>query len=585
MVHLKRLWPRKLKHRLFAAVLLFILLPFFLLQIYAYRQIETALSLEFQHNAGKQLVIIKDYMFKVFGSMFRYYLFLEHDPETLQALANTEAATEQERLTLIRDAAGRAGSIQLPSQVRLTLADANGRLYLPDGQMDDDADSYAAFIRDGAFAGLTASGDSYRWVTGDQLSLYALLVRDSVEPIGYLRMDFQYAAWLIEVSQDLLLQQNYQIVDSAGTALGLSDPRKPIAASLVRQVMDGMNGHELHQLVDRKGTAIVSGTYLYDFDWYILSYLPMNTYIGNMNAIRSQYFYTFFILSVVFIGITFLISSAISRPLVLLRRKMAESARTELRTRVPEAGFPGEMRDLAVTFNTMMTDIQGLLLRLKQEERQKEALHYGMLTAQMNPHFLFNTLNTIKWNALDIGDTVTADICIALGKLLETNLNSEVELIYLDKELELLRAYMYIQNFRYEGLVAVEYQVEPGLEYALVPKLSLQPLMENALKHGFAHMPADARVILRVYREARNLIMELEDNGAGFGDAEGRGLGGRKGIGLANIEERLRLLFRQDTHFSIIPLPRGTLARISLPLLISNPYQGGGGHDVEGSFG
>ncbi|MNP49685.1 Sensor histidine kinase YehU [compost metagenome] len=78
-------------------------------------------------------------------------------------------------------------------------------------------------------------------------------------------------------------------------------------------------------------------------------------------------------------------------------------------------------------------------------------------------------------------------------------MNSEVELIHLRQEMELLRAYMYIQNYRYEGLVTVDYEVDPQLEYALVPKLSLQPLMENALKHGFAHMPEDARVVLRVF--------------------------------------------------------------------------------------
>lgn len=582
MGFLKRLWPQKLKYRLFAAVLLFILLPFFLLQIYAYRQIEESLTLELQDKASKQLVLMKMNMNDVVQRMFRYSLFLENDPDTIQVMRDPESMTEQNRLNAILHAPDRARSIELPSQVRLTVADRTGHLYMPDGQAA--ASGYQAFIQDEGFAGLTAGKESYRWVTGDSLSLYAILADSRREAFGYVRLDFQYESWLLEASRNLLLQQNYQIVDGAGTTLGSSDPRKPIAASLVHHIISGVQGREVSQLTDRGGTAIVTGSYLYDFNWYILSYLPMNTYLGNMNEIRSKYLYTFLILCLIFIGITFLISSTISRPLVLLRRKMAESAETELKTRVKEGKFKGEMRDMAVTFNTMMEDIERLLARLKQEERQKEALHYRMLTAQMNPHFLLNTLNTIKWNVLDKGDGDTADICIALGRLLETSFNSEVELVYLKNEMELLQAYVYIQNFRYDGLVSVEYEVEANLEFALVPKLSLQPLMENALKHGFAQMPEDACIVVRVYHQALSLILEIEDNGVGLErSAAANTFSARKGIGLANIEERLRLLFRQDGHLSAQALKRGTLARITLPLLISHPYQSGSGIHEEDS--
>lgn len=609
-----RLWPQKLKYRLIAAVVLFILLPFFLLQIMAYQRIEASLSLEFQEKAGKQLTVMKSELAIVFADMFRYYLFLENDPVTQQALDLGTSMEPGERYRLLSRAAERAGSIRLPSQVAVTMADIEGNVYLsgeePRGGLD------TSFIQDPAFSGLD-SGGGYQWLSGEVLRMYAVLKNRAGEAAGYVRMDFLYNSWLVETSRNFLLQQNYQIVDHEGRSLGLSDSRKPIAPALVREIIAGMEGRELNQLLDQEGTAIVSGTFFYDLNWYMLSYLPMNNYLGNMNAIRSQYFYTFLAVSLILVAVTFLIASAISRPLVLLRRKMAQSAEAELKTRVQEGAFAGEMRDLAVTFNTMMNDIQGLLLRLKQEERQKEALHYRMLAAHMNPHFLMNTLNTIKWNVLDKEDTDTADICIALGKLLETTLNSEVELIHLKQELELMHAYMYIQNYRYEGLVAVDYQVDSRLEYALVPKLSLQPLMENALKHGFAHMPEDARVTVRVYARGRKLIMEMEDNGtglgAGAGDAEDAvreadqngeslaeaaflpdkaaagtdyaGRGKRKGIGLANIEERLRLLFRTEGSLTLEALNRGVMARITLPLLISNPYAEGGGEDVEGAAG
>jgi two-component system sensor histidine kinase YesM len=314
--------------------------------------------------------------------------------------------------------------------------------------------------------------------------------------------------------------------------------------------------------------------------------MPLNTYLGNMKELREQNFNFSLLLSGGFLLLTFLIAGAMSRPIALLRRKMALSAQGELNTRVEESFFHGEMRDLAATFNTMMTDIGGLLQKLKLEERQKEALHYQMLTAQMNPHFLLNTLNTIKWIAYEKEEDELAEISISLGKLLETSLYSDVELIPLQNELDLLQAYVYIQNIRYEGKVKVTLDVEEGLAYALVPKLVLQPLMENAFKHGFSTLQEDARVSVRARRSGRTLILELEDNGVGLARAgEHPELRTRKGIGIANIRQRLQLLFREDGSLVLLEGEKGTMARITIPLLIANPFQSGGVEHVENSSG
>ncbi|MDF2935414.1 MAG: hypothetical protein K0Q90_787 [Paenibacillaceae bacterium] len=582
---IRKLWPHKLKYRLFASVLFFILIPFSLLQMMAYRQMEDSMELEFKEKAGKQLTVMKSQMTKVLDSMFRYYLFLEHDPVTRGMLLDSSPRMPLERQELFGRTGERASSIRFPSQVAVALADRTGQFYQPDGHMGSN-EAYRKFVEDPNFAGLTDI-QGYRWIAGDGLQLYGLL-RDSEQQItGYVRMDFNYINWMAEASKDLLLQQSYQIVNQTGYTIGLSDIRNAVDSRLVGKMISGIGSGDLHQEMDRKGTAIVSGTYFSDLNWYILSYLPMNNYLGNLNAIRAQYLFTFILLCISFIIISFLIAAAISRPLLLLRRKMALSVESELSIQVHENAFVGEMKELATTFNTMMADIRQLLKRLKQEERMKEALHYRMLAAHMNPHFLMNTLNTIKWNVLDKGDTDTADICIALGKLLETTLNSEVELIHLRREMELLQAYMYIQNYRYEGLVTVDYEVDPELEYALVPKLSLQPLMENALKHGFAHMPEDARVVLRVFQRSGLLIMELEDNGVGLpADREmSAEVSPRKGIGLANIQERLTLLFKEEGTLKVAALERGTLAAITLPLLVSNPFGKGGNLDVESTAG
>ncbi|GIQ64197.1 hypothetical protein PACILC2_27650 [Paenibacillus cisolokensis] len=250
--------------------------------------------------------------------------------------------------------------------------------------------------------------------------------------------------------------------------------------------------------------------------------------------------------------------------------------------RIPTEKYRGEMLVLAATFNKMAEDISALVERVKMEERQKEALRFQMLQAQMNPHFLLNTLNTIKWNALSKEDRETAEMCISLGKLLEASLNAESELIHLQDELELIRAYEYIQTFRFNQKFEVRYECETKLRYALVPKLSLQPLVENAIQHGFSRMHEGGLIRIRVYDDRNRLILEVEDNGIGIEKAAmSRHARKRKSLGLHNVRERLKLLFKQEGELELIPLPQGTMARMRFPLLISAPYQDGGDSDVE----
>ncbi|MCM3748583.1 histidine kinase [Paenibacillus pasadenensis] len=575
MKFLKLLWPEKFKHRLFAAVLIFILVPVFFIQIYNYQLIQRSVSQEFSEKAAKQMGVVQTTFISAIQKLFLYYIYLERDPATHLALTEPAAVDESERTALLWSA-NRPASQDLPSFINVTLADRFGHIYESNEQMISNKD-YKTFLKHPGFKGLSADGDSYRWVSGDKLSLFGVLTDNTGQQYGFLRIDFAYSSWFSDISDDLLLLQNYALLDKDKRPLSPSESLRSMNVSLVQAMIDDMGSQPVIQRTDERHSAILTASSIYNFDWYIVSSLPLSTYLGNMKEVRNQNIATFLLFSLICVAITFIIANAVSRPLALLQRNMAGSAAKELQTRVPERLFSGEMRDLALTYNQMMEDIQGLVHKLKLEERQKEALHYQMLMVQMNPHFLLNTLNTIKWNALDKNDSDTADICIALGKLLETSLNSDLELIYLKQEIELLRAYMYIQNFRFDGLVEVEFHLQEGTEHALIPKLSSQPLVENALKHAFPDLNGEARIIVRGYAEHQTLILEIEDNGIGLTKAgETARKDSRKGIGLDNVRHRLMLLFRKDGQLQLTDSGNGTIARISIPLLVSNPYQSEG---------
>src|SRR5690606_3652454 len=145
---------------------------------------------------------------------------------------------------------------------------------------------------------------------------------------------------------------------------------------------------------------------------------------------------------VLFIAITLMIASTVTRPLSHLQNKMKDVVGKSLKIRLPQDTYRGEILDLTRTLNSMLDDMSGLIQRLKEEERQKEAVHFQMLLAQINPHFLLNTLNTMKWIAIRKKNEDIEEICVSLGKLLEMSLNSEIDMIHLKDELELVQAYV-----------------------------------------------------------------------------------------------------------------------------------------------
>src|SRR5690606_15457932 len=154
--------------------------------------------------------------------------------------------------------------------------------------------------------------------------------------------------------------------------------------------------------------------------------------------------------------------------------------------------------------------------------RQKQAVRFQMLLYQMNPHFLLNTLNTVKWIARKEKQADIAGICTSLGLILEASLNSDIELISLKEEIKLLRSYEFIQACRFREHFTIIYETEDAVQYALVPKFSLQPLAENCIAHGFNMTDGRGTIWVRARAEGSELVLEVEDNGIGMEEAARR---------------------------------------------------------------
>ncbi|CAH1200773.1 hypothetical protein PAECIP111893_01561 [Paenibacillus plantiphilus] len=579
--------PHKLKYRLFAVFVLVILLPFSILNIYNYQRIETLVQNKISEQSHEQLDNLHRTLEDQLSIAFKTLIFLEQDADVRDILRNPDKRSVLDNKEAMENKfKGLNNSFFLynPS-VYFTLLDDQGHVYTsyqPKYTLDYDQISSTP-----SFAEMRESGASYFWVTDDEnyvssdisksptlLSLYSALKDNRARTYGRARISIDFSFWFQSVLQKPASDQTYFILSRKGEVIAKSALEANLSQEVIGQVKASpANGY----WTDTGNNTLVNYSYLPSLDWYIVNQIPLDVLFKEIESLKQQYFVTFYGITAAFIAVAFMIAYTFTRPLSHMQAKMKEAVRKDLRIRLPEKNYKGEVLELTRTFNAMMVDMNGLVHRLKAEERQRDAVHFQMLLAQVNPHFLLNTLNTMKWIGLRSKNEDIVEICLSLGKLLETSLNSDVDLIHLKDEIELTKAFIYIQQVRYSNSFEVEFSYEEDIQYALVPKLSLQPLVDNAIRHGISHLDSGGRIYIRMGLADNNpsqLVLEVEDNGIGLEQSRLHQEAGRKrpGIGLANVRERLHLLFKDNAALETIPLEQGTLCRMILPFLLSEPY-------------
>ncbi len=585
MRFIRRLWPNKLKNRIFVVFVLVVFVPFFYTQLRSYNQIEEIIGRKISEQNVMQLELLKNSMESARLVSQNSIFQIEHDEHFQNMLRYQTKVPEEERRIWIEDKLASVKNQYLPESLYLhyTILDIKGEVYtsFPVSESESGSSRYDSLrkqfnqaLSDDVLLGweLHTPGDWLQEVRRGEPFL-SVLSRESLNDEVRIRVSFNLQSWLIESAKSLQVKQNFYLFDGAGKVITQTGFATSLDQSDLQMLLRlGMDSPKTY-IMDSSESYLWNSVYIPVNEWYIVSRFPLDFFFGDIQLMKQQLFLTMIILTIFFIGIAFLTLSTLMNPLRLLEKNMRQAADKRLNIRLPEANHRGEILSLVRTFNGMLDDVSELIWQLRKEERQKEALRFQMLLAQMNPHFLLNTLNAIKWNARNNGDATTAEMCRLLGKLLESSLNTDVDLIHLHDELELVKAYLHIESFRFDQVLQVSIDCEPDLMFALVPKLSLQPIAENAIKHGLVYRKKDGYIHIHIYRHSNDLIMEIRDNGAGMNDQSTEGEPKRKGIGISNLRERLSLLFKEDGRLEIAILGEGTMVRIMIPLLISAPYQ------------
>lgn len=275
--------------------------------------------------------------------------------------------------------------------------------------------------------------------------------------------------------------------------------------------------------------------------------------------------------------ITYSLDRNISKPVAMLRKKINAIAKGDFSI-VPELESDSELGLVGRGINKLSTDVVLLMERRISDEKRRRDLEYRMLQSQINPHFLYNTLNSIKMMAVIQGINGIAEMTTSLSRLLMSVSKDLRKVVPLHDEIALLDEYIIIQKYRYGNSIIWQKEIEnEALLDVAIPRFTLQPIVENAIFHGVE--PKGGGVIkLRLSADADNVICEIIDDGIGIrGDIvkqlitdnrEAQGMFSK--LGISNVNERLIYAFGEEYGLSISSVEnKGTTMTIKLPMIKS----------------
>ena len=267
-----------------------------------------------------------------------------------------------------------------------------------------------------------------------------------------------------------------------------------------------------------------------------------------------------------------LITRAMYQPLKNLTETMELVSGGELFRRV-EVTAKDEIGTLSKNFNDMLAHIESLIGRLVQEEMLKKNAELEALQYQITPHFMYNTLNSIKYAALLRGEEEIGGLIEDFTELLQASIKKKGRFVTVADEVHFAQNYMNLQRMRYEEEIVVDYQVQEEAFACFVPRLVLQPLVENAILHGLDLKAGKNRIVIGGKVEEGRLCLWVEDNGRGMSEAQIEQLlqenhkkeKGLSGIGVSNVKERMQLYYGEAGKVTCVSSEAGTKVCMCLP--------------------
>lgn len=417
----------------------------------------------------------------------------------------------------------------------------------------------------------------YYWVISSSRAVELTENRTSQTGVLLVDMDFSSISRMMKQINEVSNGQYYYLCDNNGQIIyhprqiqisdGICKENSLVAASYKDGVYD-----EEFKGVQRK---VIVNTVSYT-GWKLVGVIPYSLFSHEMINIRYFIGMVILLMAMMLIIINRVVTQRISRPILKLNHSVMEYEAGKK----PEIyiGGSSEIRHLGYSIQSSYEKSEELMQEIVWEQNERRKSELDALQSQINPHFLYNALDSITWMIEGERNDEAAFMISQLAKLFRISLSQGHTIISVRDELQHAKSYMNIQRIRYKDAFSVTFDVDPELEEYCAVKLTLQPILENSINYGVDPMDDCGEIFIRVKKEEDLLVLSVEDNGIGMSEEEVSLLltdSNRKrkhgsGVGLVNINNRLQILFGKEYGLFIESEPdEGTRVSIRIPAI---PY-------------
>jgi two-component system sensor histidine kinase YesM len=346
----------------------------------------------------------------------------------------------------------------------------------------------------------------------------------------------------------------YVFIQGADNDLVYHPQQRLIYSSIKSERFDLVRRGETIESLTRNG-IIFSSVKIKSTDWVVVSVTDTRQMVQISPWIILSYIGIGLFFALVALLVSLRASKRLTDPILELKNSMQQFQQGDFDAQA-QILATNEIADLGEQFNMMTRQIKSLVEHERLIEEQKRKSEILALQSQIRPHFLYNTLESIIWMASSGQQAKVVEMTSSLAKLMRASASKSGELVTVQMEVDYVSHYLRIQKLRYQDKLSYQIEIDPEVREARILRLTLQPLVENAIDHGIKPLRDGGLVVIRAFKANQDLLVEVADNGVGFppdfrllpeeesGDDD-------ESIGLHNVQNRIQLLFGKDYGVSV----------------------------------
>lgn len=580
----------KLRSKMMLLFILLVFIPLIILGFITYSHFSSTVKQSTQQLSTHLIDQINENIDQFAGEMSRLSLMPLYDQEVLSILRrhknNTQAyPTSQEQLKMRMFISGltykrdELKGVHILTNGLYLFSDLDYSVVnLKQSSSIKDKSWYQKVVdADGKAVLIATHRPSYYTTSQDEVFSIARMINDPLtdEKLGVIKID-------VEVSFFQNLLENFNVFDDVSISVLDNDSYLIYQYGPELLTMEEQLGGQIYVDVQSKlpENFLEITRSSSNFKIKTLMMIPESVLLKDANSLRSFTMMLLIICIVTAVSLAYLFSYYLLKPINKLKDKMNKAKIGNFEERV-SVQTKDEIGELAERFNEMMDQIQYLINQVYETKIREKEAELSALQSQINPHFIYNTLESINMLAVAKKDFYISDMISSLGQLIRYTMTSHDQHVLLVEELRFIDSYFAIQKLRFSDKIKLEMHVSDSCKQKLIPKLLLQPLVENAIVHGLDNGQRKGKIVIEAKRDQQDLLLIVCDNGKGM-DQDRLDfvrkklligvnlvclLDEEKNLALKNIQERIRLLYGEKYGVVISSQPlQETVVTIRIPI-------------------